>query len=103
MRSVDRAEFEKDERHFLYREYLKILADHQPPVFIMENVKGLLSSTVGDRLIFNQILSDLSKPNGAGPGYRLVALGQAENPFGTKPEDFVVRSESIESLNRVIV
>src|SRR6267142_3208833 len=30
--------YEKDHRHFLYREYLRIIARHQPAVFIMENV-----------------------------------------------------------------
>ena len=33
-----------DDRVFLYREYYRILAVHNPPVFIMENVKGLLST-----------------------------------------------------------
>jgi len=31
---------ELDKRHRLYEEYLRILADHWPPVFVMENVKG---------------------------------------------------------------
>ncbi|MGK5091980.1 DNA cytosine methyltransferase, partial [Deltaproteobacteria bacterium TL4] len=35
---------DSDPRHFLYKEYLRILAEHHPPVFIMENVKGMLSS-----------------------------------------------------------
>lgn len=42
-RMMKSPDFENDERHFLYREYLKIIIDHQPPVFVMENVKGLLS------------------------------------------------------------
>ena len=33
----------KDGRQFLYREYLRVIAMHQPSVFVMENVKGLLS------------------------------------------------------------
>lgn len=37
--------FEKDRRHFLYKEYLHILQEFRPPVFVMENVKGLLSSS----------------------------------------------------------
>ena len=39
-------DFEKDRRHFLYREYLKIISDHRPPIFVMENVPGLISSKV---------------------------------------------------------
>ncbi|MBJ7415267.1 MAG: DNA cytosine methyltransferase [Niveispirillum sp.] len=65
--------FLKDERHRLYREYLEIVAIHQPPVFVMENVKGILSSKIhletdsGAKLgsVFDQILSDLRDPWGA--------------------------------------
>jgi DNA (cytosine-5)-methyltransferase 1 len=53
---------EDDHRHYLYREYLRIVAKHRPPVFVMENVKGLLSSQVGGGLIFEQIRRDLSRP-----------------------------------------
>jgi DNA (cytosine-5)-methyltransferase 1 len=34
---------EDDHRVHLYKEYLRIIAAHQPAVFVMENVKGLLS------------------------------------------------------------
>ena len=72
--------FEKYERHFLYREYLKIIVDHRPPVFVMENVKGLLSSKISDEPIINRILADLASPKAAlveetnGFGYRLCSL-----------------------------
>jgi len=48
-------DFEKDERHSLYREYLKIIADHQPPVFVFENVKGLLSARLEGDLTINGV------------------------------------------------
>ena len=54
--------FEEDERHFLYREYLKIIVDHRPPVFIMENVKGLLSSKIHGKFVVQRIVDDLSSP-----------------------------------------
>lgn len=60
---------EKDKRHFLYREYLKILEKHRPDAFVMENVKGILSSKVGENQIFSRILEDLSAPS--------LALGKA--------------------------
>ena len=44
LKSQGEEKYKTDHRHFLYKEYLKILADHQPSVFVMENVKGLLSS-----------------------------------------------------------
>src|SRR3546814_9890318 len=33
-----------DHRHFLYREYTRILGRFQPIAFVMENVKGMLRS-----------------------------------------------------------
>ena len=42
-------DFEEDERHTLYLEYLKIIIDHQPPVFVMENVKGMLSARINGK------------------------------------------------------
>ena len=44
-RMTGKKNFDKDERHFLYKEYLKIIIDHRPPVFVMENVKG---PTIGE-------------------------------------------------------
>jgi DNA (cytosine-5)-methyltransferase 1 len=55
-------DFEKDHRHFLYREYLKIISDHQPPIFVMENVPGLISSKVNGNSTFKMILNDLHEP-----------------------------------------
>lgn len=62
MQSRTNPEFEKDHRHFLYREYLRIVARHRPPVFLMENVKGLLSATHGGEKMFQRILADLHQP-----------------------------------------
>lgn len=93
MRSSDPKLFEKDERHFLYREYLRIIAEHAPPVFVMENVKGILSSTVHGRLIFSQILADLSRPNGGSLRYRVVPLSCPQDSVQSNPEDFVIRCE----------
>jgi DNA (cytosine-5)-methyltransferase 1 len=62
----------KDRRHFLYKEYIRILRTLMPAAFVMENVKGLLSSSVDGELVFDRVLDDLSKVgNGA---YRLVPL-----------------------------
>lgn len=59
---------EEDHRHFLYREYLRILRRSRPAVFVMENVKGILSSRVGGKLVIHDILRDLTDPG--------LALGQ---------------------------
>ena len=91
--------FEDDERHFLYQEYLKILADHAPPVFIMENVKGLLSAThSGERMIVN-IISDLKNPGKAlnrrnrDAKYNLYSLCEDRPPEKCEPEDFIIKCE----------
>ena len=52
----------KDARQRLYVEYLQILAEHRPAVFVMENVKGLLSATLASERIFLRILDDLRNP-----------------------------------------
>ena len=62
--------FARDPRHLLYREYLRIIAVHQPPVFVMENVKGILSSKKSGKLIIDRILSDLAEPSKALKGPR---------------------------------
>ena len=92
--------FEQDERHFLYKEYLKIIADHLPPVFVMENVKGLLSATVEGVLIITRIVADLENPSKAvrgrsdGVTYRLYSLVEQEEAGGTvDPRMFIVRAE----------
>lgn len=53
----------EDHRNFLYLEYLKIIAKFQPMVFVMENVKGILSAKVDGKFIFESIRNDLQEPN----------------------------------------
>lgn len=48
----------KDNRNFLFREFLSIVRDVQPEIFIIENVKNILSSSSG--WFKNQILSEVS-------------------------------------------
>lgn len=62
MMGVDPKKYASDHRHFLYKEYLRILAIHRPPVFVMENVKGLLSASVKNEKILPLILEDLAEP-----------------------------------------
>ena len=101
----DGYEFEKDSRHFLYREYLRTIVDHRPAVFVMENVPGLLSATSRGQKTFELVLSDLTDPIGAlrGEGYvteadlsyRVVPVTQTGLGFDDahSPTDFVVRCE----------
>lgn len=89
VRSADPVKFEKDPRHFLYKEYLRILAKHQPHVFVMENVKGILSSTVAGERIVDHIMRDLADPvNALSPGaqskvkYKLYPLAEKDTVEG---------------------
>ena len=115
----------EDPRVYLYREYLRIIACHTPPVFVMENVKGLLSSKVNGSLIFNQILNDLRKPDKAvrklkgntkqkskDVSYKIFSF--TKNPkyidlFGMpeyKPRDFIIQCEHFripQARHRVIL
>lgn len=109
---------EKDHRHFLYREYLTILARHQPSIFVMENVKGILSSRLGGHMLFPTILEDLSDPGRAltgrrrTPRYEIHALSvptwyEPGQPANEVPAaDFIIRSEHHgvpQSRHRVIL
>ena len=92
--------FEKDPRHFLYKEYLQILIDHMPPVFVMENVRGLISSKVEGRYVINDILRDLSKPGSttgdetSGLEYRLYSLSKSGiMSLDADPNAFIVKAE----------
>lgn len=112
---------EKDQRHFLYLEYLRILAKHKPAVYVMENVKGILSSKVSNNLIFDQILYDLKNPSlstaeSAGEKksnvvYQVFSLATdhstdiSGNHF-LDSKDFVIKSEKYgvpQSRHRVII
>lgn len=108
----------KDHRNFLYKEYLKVLEAHKPAVFVMENVKGILSSKVGNTLIFNQILQDLADPSKAlfdvndGTRYVLCSLvadvqfHAGDDPTKIDSRSFIVKSEEYgipQSRHRVIL
>ncbi|WP_347887956.1 DNA cytosine methyltransferase [Nitrosomonas europaea] len=93
-------DFESDERHFLYREYLKIIIDYRPPIFVMENVKGLLSARIKGQPVIQRIVSDLTTPKAAlgndtnGLAYRLYSLAEDELPDeGIDPRLFLVKAE----------
>jgi DNA (cytosine-5)-methyltransferase 1 len=111
---VDRREgtnnYESDKRHFLYRAYLRVLAKHSPPVFVFENVKGILSAEVAGTRIIDRLLSDLRHPSSAardedtsktdGLEYKIYPLGDyperpglSDKDFPSDPADYIVRSE----------
>ncbi|QUW00017.1 DNA cytosine methyltransferase [Chloracidobacterium sp. MS 40/45] len=107
-RMKDMASYRLDDRHVLYREYLKIVATFQPTVFVMENVKGILSSRYQDERIFSRILEDLGAPwDSLSPsdaaslprprvlhGYRIFSFSTpATWECQLRPADFIIKSE----------
>ena len=95
---------EDDHRHFLYREYLRIVHKTQPAVFVMENVKGILTSKVGGQKVFHDILRDLSNPGAAlrssdGERYVIhslvepVCFSHGDDPGAIDANAFIIESE----------
>lgn len=103
-----------DDRHLLYRQYLKILVEHHPDVFIMENVTGILSSRANGEKIFESVLEDLSAPfealdepdrdsvdlPAAPPRYKIYSLVQQADGSKPAPRDYVIKAEEYEIPQR---
>jgi len=102
---------EEDARHYLFREYIRVLDKLRPAAFVMENVKGMLSSTVESRLVFEMLMEDLSSlGTGHANHYELRAVrvedGKASLQTASQPSDFIVRSEAFgvpQRRHRVII
>lgn len=100
-----------DHRHTLYTQYIHVLSYLKPDFFVMENVKGMLSSQHQSRHIFPLVREDLE---GAGDGYRLFALAADSRTPGLLPhemlpidhKDFIVRMEEFgvpQKRHRIII
>lgn len=102
---------EEDARHYLFREYIRVLDRLRPAVFVMENVKGMLSSTVESRLVFEMLMDDLSSVGRHGKAlYELKAIrvidGFARLDEAQRPTNFIVRAEEFgvpQRRHRVII
>ncbi|MDO8340787.1 MAG: DNA cytosine methyltransferase [Candidatus Woesebacteria bacterium] len=107
-----------DHRVYLYKEYLRIIAVHHPTVFVMENVKGLLSAKVNDEKVFDWILKDLRNPSSVfketkAPKYKIYSFSTAPesidsngNPNYKDNRDFLIQSENFkvpQKRHRVIL
>ncbi len=108
----------EDPRHFLYKEYLRIIQRYKPALFVMENVKGLLSAKVNNKRIFHEILRDLTNPdravNGSNIGVRYKIFSIVSNQSFSAEDDpakldarsFIVRAEDYgvpQARHRVIL
>ncbi|HZL09467.1 MAG TPA: DNA cytosine methyltransferase [Prolixibacteraceae bacterium] len=94
-----------DHRVHLYKEYLRIIARHHPAVFVMENVKGLLSAKIKERKVFDSIKEDLKNPNIVfpelkSPKYKVFSLVKPPDcfdsdgfPIYNNDTDYLIKSE----------
>lgn len=115
--------FAADHRHTLYLQYLQIVALHQPAIFVMENVKGILSARLrigrerGGELkyesVLKNIMADLRDPwqalqkdksikqlrewavKPSGMKYRLMSFVEPAGLLGecVDPAEFVIQCE----------
>ncbi len=99
-----------DDRHFLFREYIRVLKSLKPAVFVMENVKGLLSSKVSEGSIFDILIEDIRTLGGRRSEYEILPIGLSDAPpslLGVHaPSDFIIRSEDYgvpQNRHRVIL
>lgn len=74
-----------DHRVYLYQEYLRIIKEHKPSIFVMENVKGLLSAKVDEEKVFNWIKRDLQVDG-------LYTIHSFIKPV-EKDSDYLIKSE----------
>ncbi len=104
-----------DNRNFLYLEYLKIISKFQPQIYVMENVKGMLSAKVDGHLIFDSIRKDLQDPyktTNVSPEkgrkkhkYKIFSLVNKKDEE-LEPHDFIIRTENYglpQARHRVIL
>lgn len=105
---------EKDHRNFLYKEYLKVLSIAKPDIFVMENVRGILSAKIDGELMFPRILKDLRTPGRitktSTPKYKIFSLvvdtENVNNPTYDDPTDFLIKAENYgvpQARHRVIL
>lgn len=109
---------DEDHRVYLYKEYLRIIAVHHPTVFVMENVKGLLSANLNGEKVFDWILKDLRDPSSVfkdtnAPKYKIYSLSTepqsidaSGNPAYKDDRDFLIQSEKFripQKRHRVIL
>ena len=107
----------KDPRHHLYREYLDVIRQFRPSVFVMENVRGLLSCQLNQTHVIHRILEDLSNPgksdhNIPNNSYKIYSLVEdtcyapGMNSSGINLQSFVVQCEKFgipQARHRVIL
>ena len=97
-----------DPKFKLYKEYVDVLAELQPAVAILENVKGILSSTIEGTRVFPEIEKELRTAGGC---HNYELRGFSPNDDSTvslfpNAKDYIVRAEEFgipQARHRVFV
>ena len=106
--------FDKDPRATLYKEYLRVLAENEPAIFVMENVRGMLSAQFTDsdgtkERVWKRVVSELYHPSKSlgdsqkvrDAKYVITSLisgktcfysGEKQQLSDINPNDFIVRA-----------
>ena len=107
----------KDPRHYLYQEYLNVIRQFRPSMFVMENVRGLLSCQLNHTHVIHRILEDLASPGKSDrdiPDYQYkihslvgdTCYEPGMDPSGINLQNFVVQCEKYgipQARHRVIL
>ena len=86
-----------DPRIFLYEQYVNIVSMLEPAIAVMENVKGMVSSSINEEGIFPKVMHCLR--NACGPNsYELFAFAPSKTNLSfdellRAPSEFIVRAE----------
>ncbi len=97
-RTREKAKLQADTKQTLYKCYLSFIRELKPSIFVMENVKGLLSAQLHGEGVFGLIWQDMEDA-----GYTIRSL-VVENP--KMSDDYVVEAENYgvpQARHRVIL
>lgn len=115
-RTKDGYKAEKDERSYLYKEYIRIIAKHHPALFVLENVPGMLSAKLNGEKIIGSVINGLMNPDQFvnreygvhldSPNYYLLALHNIYDFEADDPRRYIVQCEHLgipQARHRVII
>lgn len=91
--------------YYLYKEYIRVVEQHAPTAFVMENVPGLFSVIGQEEPLIDHILHRLQEPNN-GFRYRLYSMTTGAWESGQSPREFLVKAEKFglpQARHRIII
>lgn len=96
----------EENRHRFYEEYIDVLRQLRPAAFVMENVKGMLSSSIEKMKVFDLVTKDLTGGDGAAEYILFPLSGEPSFDGEALPRSFIVQAEDHgvpQARHRVII